>query len=101
MSPWMDVRDPTGLAASSRQARGLGFLGRAAIHPDQLPIIAKAFTPDDHEVAAAQALLDGLSAASGLGLGGLVLPDGRFVDRAMISLAERTVDLGRRRSPIS
>lgn len=101
MSPWMDVRDPIGLAASSRHARQIGFLGRAAIHPDQLPIIVKAFTPDDDELSAARALLDGLSAASALGLGGLVLPDGRFVDRAMVALAERTVELAHRRSPIS
>lgn len=101
MSPWMDVSDPVGLAASSRQARGLGFLGRAAIHPDQLPIIAEAFTPDDDEVSAARALLDELSAASALGLGGLVLTDGRFVDRAMVALAERIVDLARRGSPSS
>ena len=51
-----------GLAASCRRGRELGHLGRAAIHPDQLPVIEQAYLPTASEVDRAQAGL-------GFGLG--------------------------------
>jgi citrate lyase subunit beta/citryl-CoA lyase len=42
-----DIRDLEGLAASCAHGRALGFLGRAAIHPRQLPVIESAFLPTD------------------------------------------------------
>ena len=41
-SVYPNVRDLEGLAASCRRGRELGHLGRAAIHPDQLPVIVSA-----------------------------------------------------------
>jgi citrate lyase subunit beta/citryl-CoA lyase len=38
-------RDDEGLAVSCRRGRELGHLGRAAIHPRQLPVIAAAYLP--------------------------------------------------------
>lgn len=99
MSPWMDVRDLDGLATSCRDGRATGFLGRAAIHPNQLLAIVEAFTPSVAEVAAAQALVDSLGVAGSRSSGGLVLADGRFADRAMVGLAERTLGLARRGRP--
>jgi citrate lyase subunit beta / citryl-CoA lyase len=96
MSVYPDVNDLDGLAASCRAGRALGFLGRTAIHPRQLPVIAAAFRPTAREVAQAQAVLDALSAADAAGRGVAVLPDGRFVDRAMASGARQVLDLAAR-----
>ncbi|MFE0223197.1 HpcH/HpaI aldolase/citrate lyase family protein, partial [Streptomyces albidoflavus] len=52
-----DVRDEAGLAASCARGRALGFLGRAAIHPRQLPVIERAYLPLPSEVAAAQEIV--------------------------------------------
>lgn len=45
MSVYADVRDLEGLRASCEAGRASGFVGRAAIHPAQLPVIREAFTP--------------------------------------------------------
>ncbi len=96
MSVYANVADLDGLAASCRRGRALGFLGRAAIHPRQLPVIAQAFTPSDVEARAARELLDAYAAATRSGDGIAVLSDGRFVDRAMVDGAELTVALAAR-----
>jgi citrate lyase subunit beta/citryl-CoA lyase len=53
-SVYPHVRDQAGLARSCARGRELGHLGRAAIHPDQLPVIEQAYLPTDDEVARAQ-----------------------------------------------
>jgi citrate lyase subunit beta/citryl-CoA lyase len=97
MSAFPDVEDETGLAASCREGRALGFLGRAAIHPRQLPVIEAAFLPDEGEIAEAEATLAALADAEGEGTGTAVLPGGRFVDRATAERARRVVRLAARR----
>ncbi|MGH3647346.1 MAG: hypothetical protein ACRDTM_09240 [Micromonosporaceae bacterium] len=96
MSVYPHVNDLEGLAESCAQGRRLGFLGRAAIHPRQLPMIVAAFLPAPEEVAQARALLDALAHAGQRDSGTAVLPDGRFADRAMAAAAERTVALAAR-----
>jgi citrate lyase subunit beta/citryl-CoA lyase len=95
MSVYPDVSDVDGLDASCRLGRRQGLLGRAAIHPRQLPVIEAAFRPSPEEVARAEALLAGLAES---GDGPLLLPDGRFADRAMLGEARRLVDLAARYS---
>ncbi|MFI9644025.1 HpcH/HpaI aldolase/citrate lyase family protein [Micromonospora sp. NPDC051925] len=96
MSAHTDVRDLDGLAASCVAGRRLGFVGRTAIHPRQLPVIVAAFRPADEEVARAEELLAAMAEAVTRDSGTTVLPDGRFADRAMVAAAERTLALARR-----
>ncbi|MCW6007625.1 CoA ester lyase [Micromonospora sp. CPCC 205371] len=96
MSVYTNVSDLDGLAASCRAGRRMGFVGRAAIHPRQLPAIVAAFQPAPEEVARALALLSGVDAAAALESGTVVLPDGRFADAAMIGAARRTLELAAR-----
>lgn len=96
MSVYPHVDDPEGLAASCRRGRALGFVGRTAIHPRQLPVIVAAFLPTDAEVAAARELLDAVDAAERAGSGVTTLPDGRFADRAMVEGARRVIALSQR-----
>jgi citrate lyase subunit beta/citryl-CoA lyase len=98
MSVYPDVADLDGLAGSCRAGRALGFRGRAAIHPRQLPVIAAAFRPTDAELARARDLLAAVAEARAHGSGTAVLADGRFADRAMVAAAERTVALADRPS---
>lgn len=91
-SVFPDVRDLDGLWASCGRGRALGMLGRAAIHPRQLPVIERAFRPTDQELEAAEEIV----AAARTDAGALALPDGRFVDAAVAAAAHRTLALGRR-----
>ncbi|KAA6198006.1 CoA ester lyase, partial [Streptomyces parvus] len=68
------------------------MLGRAAIHPRQLEVIERAFRPTAEEVEAAEQIV----AASAVEAGALALPDGRFVDAAVVASARRTIALAGR-----
>jgi citrate lyase subunit beta/citryl-CoA lyase len=92
MSVYAHVSDLDGLAASCAVGKRLGMVGRAAIHPRQLPVIVEAFRPTASEVERAEALL----AAFDPDAGTTVLADGRFVDIAMVAAARRTVELAAR-----
>ncbi|GAA2410525.1 aldolase/citrate lyase family protein [Streptomyces coeruleofuscus] len=88
-----DVRDLEGLAASCAHGRALGFLGRAAIHPRQLPVIERAFLPTKEEIEQAETIVKAAAAEPGA----QALPDGRFIDTAVVTAAQRTLSLARRR----
>ncbi|GAA2537901.1 CoA ester lyase [Microbacterium mitrae] len=93
MSVFANIRDGEGLAASCAVGRSLGFRGRTAIHPSQLPIIAAAFRPTSDEVARARAVLAAIDSAVAIGTGAVALEDGTFVDIAMIDRARETIEL--------
>ncbi|MEU6667395.1 CoA ester lyase [Streptomyces sp. NPDC046727] len=84
-----DIRDLDGLAASCAHGRTLGFLGRAAIHPRQLPVIERAYLPTDAEIEHAETVIKAATAHEGA----QALPDGRFIDAAVVALARRTLSL--------
>lgn len=92
-SVYTNVRDLDGLRRSTEQARDLGFVGRSAIHPAQVPVINEVFTPSSEEVAKASELLEKLREATRDGTGGFALPDGRFVDEAVVRGARSTLAL--------
>lgn len=96
MSAYTRVGDPEGLRASCLAGRALGFLGRTAIHPAQLDVIVAAFRPSAEEVERAAAVVDGVAAATTVGRGTVVLPDGTFLDVAMVEQARRVLALADR-----
>ncbi len=70
---YTDFRDPEGLERDCRRARRDGFTGRIAIHPDQIAIINRCFSPSEAEIAEAQMIVDAFAAqpdAGTLGIGG-------------------------------
>ncbi len=96
MSVHPHVRDVEGLVASCRVGRGLGFLGRAAIHPAQLAPIREAFRPTDAEVERAVEVVARVADARAAGTGVLVLADGTFLDVAMVEQARTVLALAGR-----
>ena len=92
MSVHTDLSDLDALLATTVAGRRLGFLGRSAIHPRQLPVIEAAFRPSAAEVDHARAVLETITEVNGVA----VLPDGRFADRAMIEGARRILVLAAR-----
>lgn len=89
-SVFTDLRDDEGLRRTCREAKALGFLGRSAIHPSQLEPIHESFAPTERDLARARELADALETADG----GAMLPDGRFVDSAVVRAARETLALG-------
>ncbi|MEU5890007.1 CoA ester lyase [Streptomyces sp. NPDC047461] len=87
-----DIRDLEGLAASCAHGRTLGFLGRAAIHPRQLPVIERAYLPTAWEIEQAETIVK----AAAVERGAQALPDGWFIDAAVVATAQRTLSLAHR-----
>ena len=83
------IDDLAGLAEDTATWRAMGFLGRAAVHPTQVAVIAAAFRPGAEELAWAEQVL-----AATAGGGVARLPSGDMVDPAMRGRAEAIVALG-------
>lgn len=88
-SPYMDVPALDALAAECRSTRALGFTGKAAIHPTQVPVIQTAFSPPADEVAWARRIVDAYERNAG----GVLLVDGKLIERPVIASAQRTLAL--------
>ena len=95
-SVYTNVRDEEGLRRSTEEGKNQGFVGRSAIHPNQLSTINEVFTPTEREVAEAEDLLARLEESAGAGAGAFTLEDGRFVDEAVVGSARLTLALARR-----
>jgi citrate lyase beta subunit len=85
-SVFVDLSDPDGLAASTREAKQLGFRGKLVIHPSQVSIVNAVFTPTVEEVGWARRVIEALAAAEREGLGAFVV-DGRMVDYPIVERA--------------
>lgn len=84
LAAYPGIRDLDGLRADTERGRRLGWHGRSAIHPAQLPVIREVFLPREEEVAWARAVLEALTAD-----GVATLADGQMVDAAMAARARR------------
>lgn len=89
---YVDFRDLDGLARDAREAARDGFTGKAAIHPDQVAVINKVFTPSAEEVAHAEKIIAAFDDAPGAGAVGL---DGKMVDRPHLVTANLTLERAR------
>jgi citrate lyase subunit beta/citryl-CoA lyase len=84
-----DFRDLKGLAAYAARGARDGFTGMMAIHPDQVPVINRAFSPSDAELAAARAIVDAFAAEP---QAGVLAVDGRMVDAPHLAQARRLLE---------
>jgi citrate lyase subunit beta/citryl-CoA lyase len=79
--------------ASTEHLRRLGFVGRVAIHPSQLPIIHETFAHAAEEIESARELIRAAKLFAEAGRGAWVGVDGRMVDEAVLRRARRILDL--------
>jgi citrate lyase subunit beta/citryl-CoA lyase len=86
------LQDDQGLREQAVFARSLGFFGKSAIHPRQLPAIHAAFTPSEVELAWAREVVDAFEAAGG---DALQMPSGELVDVPVAERARRMLALAK------
>ncbi len=94
-SAYDDFGDDEGYLAAARRAAGLGYEGKWAIHPRQVPLANRVFSPTPEEVAAAKGLLDALESAAAEGRGA-ALYQGKMIDAASARLAENMLRIADR-----
>jgi citrate lyase subunit beta / citryl-CoA lyase len=93
-APYPDYQDPDGYRRSAVQAGLLGFDGKWAIHPSQVPIANEVFSPTAGEVDAARRSLADYRAAEAEGIGAIGR-GGRLVDAAHMRLAANVLHRAR------
>lgn len=82
----MEFHDMDAFARECQEGRRAGFVGKLAIHPAQVPLINRIFTPSAEEVQWARRIVAAFAEQPELGVIGL---DGKVVDRPHLRLAER------------
>ncbi len=82
------IDDDAGLEVEVRHAREIGYTGKWAIHPRQVEIIAKVFSPTPEEIEEAHRILRLNDAMLGAGRGA-VAEDGMLVDEAVVKIMRR------------
>jgi len=87
-APYGNFKDPEGLRRSAALACALGYDGKWAIHPDQIEIINRVFSPSPEDIARAEKVLAAHQEAEEKGLGAVAV-EGRMVDRATVRLAQQ------------
>ncbi|MGH6673665.1 MAG: HpcH/HpaI aldolase/citrate lyase family protein [Xanthobacteraceae bacterium] len=89
--PFGDFADSAACEAQFRNAFLLGCVGAWTLHPSQVPIAKRVFSPDPDEVAFARKILAAMPDG-----GGAVMIDGKMQDDATWKQAKILVDLARR-----
>jgi citrate lyase subunit beta/citryl-CoA lyase len=89
-TPFFEYRDEAGLERSARRARTLGFDGKAAIHPTQVPVIHRVFAPSPEEIERARKVVEALEAAARAGRA-VATVDGEMVEALHGTEARRTL----------
>jgi len=85
---YSDFRDQRGLAESCRIGRRDGFVGRIAIHPDQIATINECFTPSETDLAHARRVVAAFAAQPDAGTLGI---DGKMYDMPHLIAAKRAL----------
>ncbi|GAA5160660.1 MULTISPECIES: HpcH/HpaI aldolase/citrate lyase family protein [Amycolatopsis] len=88
---YLDIPDVDGLAAEVEDAVAIGFDGKVAIHPSQVPVIREGYRPTAEQVAWAESLLRAAEAAGF----GVFTHEGRMVDGPVFAQAQRILSRAR------
>jgi citrate lyase subunit beta / citryl-CoA lyase len=86
------VHDLEGFTADSVRLAQLGFAGRPALHPSQVPVINAVFRPSAEELATAAALVALYDEALARGHGAVTDERGRMVDEAVVRRSRQLLD---------
>jgi citrate lyase subunit beta/citryl-CoA lyase len=87
---WVDLADEEGLEASARTALGFGFQGKMCIHPNQIAVVNRVFTPSEAEIAFAERVVAAFAQAEVEGSAAIQL-DGKFIDYPILYRAQRVL----------
>jgi malyl-CoA/(S)-citramalyl-CoA lyase len=88
--PFGDFSDPQACEVQFHNAFLMGCAGAWTLHPNQVPIAKRVFSPDPAEVAFAKKILDAMPDGTGA-----VMIDGKMQDDATWKQAKVVVDLAR------
>lgn len=87
-----DLEDSEAFEKELKMAKQLGFCGKSLIHPSQINLVHKIFSPGREEVHQAKKIIDAMEEAEERGAGVIVV-DGKMVDEPVLIRAKRIMEL--------
>jgi citrate lyase subunit beta/citryl-CoA lyase len=91
-SVFSDVADMEGLLENVLNSKAMGFEGMGCIHPRQIAVIRKGFSPSSDEIDKARKIVMAYREAQQQGLGVVALGS-KMIDAPVVARAEKTIDL--------
>ena len=85
--PYLDLDDLQGMEREALRALELGFSGKGSIHPKQIPILNRVFTPDEAQIRHAQRVIKAFEEADT----GLVVIDGKLIEKPVLREMRRII----------
>ena len=82
---WLNMGDEDGLVAETRAIKALGFRGKIAIHPKQIPGIHTGFAPSENEIEFAAKVVAAFEKAGGAA----IKVDGQMIDLPLYDSAQQ------------
>ncbi len=90
--PYLDLNDIEGMEREARLACELGFSGKGSIHPKQIPVLNKVFSPDEASIAYAERIVVAFAEANT----GLVVVDGKLIEKPVLREMNRILAVASR-----
>ncbi|MGR9092454.1 MAG: HpcH/HpaI aldolase/citrate lyase family protein [Gammaproteobacteria bacterium] len=90
--PYLDLEDMAGLEREAALCAELGMTGKGAIHPKQLPIIERHFSPSDAQIAHAERVTAAFEQADS----GLLVVDGKLIEKPVLRSQYRILTIAER-----
>ena len=87
-SVWNNFKDLVGFEKEANQARQMGFDGKTLIHPAQVDIASRIFSPTEDEIIRAKRIVDAFDKTENLQMN-VVNIDGEMFERLHLQQAER------------
>lgn len=89
---WQDVHDLEGLAAYARRNRAHGFTGEMILHPSNVAVVNRAYTPSEAELRYFRGMIAAYDEATARGIGAVIY-EGDHIDLAHVQTARQAVAL--------
>ena len=94
-TPFMiDLKDREALEADTKRARQLGFQGKLCIHPNQIDICNRLFSPTKGDIEYAQKAIQAFDAAEADGTAAIQV-EGEFIDYPMVERSRRILKISK------
>ncbi len=90
--PYLDLEDMAGLEREAQACADIGMTGKGAIHPKQLPVIERHFSPSEEQIAHAKRITEAFEQANT----GLLVVDGKLIEKPVLRSQYRILAIAER-----
>ncbi len=90
--PYLNFSDTAGLEAEAEASKRLGFTGKAAVHPGQIGIINRCFSPTPAQIAEAKQVVAAFADQES----GVVVVGGKLIERPVLRTMHRILAIAQR-----